>query len=219
MCIRDRVGAKLSDMSGVDFVAITNEEKSQVPVVVYCNEPLAPTELLTLEKLASRRVVRSAESPDRLINQVTLFLHSVVSKLPLEKRQLIVQANNNLTGKKVLIVDDNVRNLFVLTAVLERKGMTVLSAESGRTGIDVLQKKPDIDLVLMDIMMPDMDGFEAMRAIRKLEKFARLPIIALTAKAMVGDREKCMEAGASDYLSKPVNIEQLNSLMQVWSAR
>ncbi len=213
------VGAKLSDMSGVDFVAITNEEKSQVPVVVYCNEPLAPTELLTLEKLASRRVVRSAESPDRLINQVTLFLHSVVSKLPLEKRQLIVQANNNLTGKKVLIVDDNVRNLFVLTAVLERKGMTVLSAESGRTGIDALQKNPDIDLVLMDIMMPDMDGMEATRAIRKLEKFAKLPIIALTAKAMVGDREKCLAAGASDYLSKPVNIEQLNSLMQTWTSK
>ena len=142
-----------------------------------------------------------------------------MSKLPLEKRQLIVQANNNLTGKKVLIVDDNVRNLFVLTAVLERKGMTVLSAESGRTGIDALQKNPDIDLVLMDIMMPDMDGFEAMRAIRKLVKFAKLPIIALTAKAMVGDREKCIAAGASDYLSKPVNVEQLNSLMQVWSSR
>jgi len=181
--------------------------------------PLDASELTTLEKLATSSVTQSAYSPDHLISQVTLFLHSVVSKLPLEKRQLIVQANNNLVGKKVLIVDDDVRNLFALTAVLERKGMTVLSAESGRTGIDVLQKKPDIDLVLMDIMMPDMDGFEAMRAIRKLEKFARLPIIALTAKAMVGDREKCMEAGASDYLSKPVNIEQLNSLMQVWSAR
>ncbi len=213
------VGAKLFDMSCVDFVAATRKDPSLsvVPVVVYSNEPIEQSELLALEKLAANRVVRSAESPDRLVNQVTLFLHSIVSKLPVDKRQLIVQANNNLTGKKVLIVDDDVRNIFALTAVLERKGVIVLSAESGRTGIDTLQKNPDVDLVLMDIMMPDMDGMEAMRAIRKLEKFATLPIIALTAKAMVGDREKCIEAGASDYLSKPVNIEQLNSLMQVWS--
>jgi len=120
---------------------------------------------------------------------------------------------------RVLVVDDDVRHIFAITAVLERKGVVVLTAESGRTGIDTLQKNPDVDLVLMDIMMPDMDGMEAMRAIRKIEQFAKLPIIALTAKAMVGDREKCLAAGASDYLSKPVNIEQLNSLMQTWTSK
>ncbi len=215
------VGAKLSDMSGIDFVAISRKDKSLsvVPMVVYSNVPLDANELVTLEKLANSSVTQTVQSPDRLINQVTLFLHSVVSKLPAEKRQLIDKATNNLAGKKVLVVDDDVRHIFAITAVLERKGVVVLTAESGRTGIDTLQKNPDVDLVLMDIMMPDMDGMEAMRAIRKIEQFAKLPIIALTAKAMVGDREKCIAAGASDYLSKPVNVEQLNSLMQVWSSR
>jgi len=119
----------------------------------------------------------------------------------------------------VLIVDDDVRNIFALTAALERKGMTVSSVESGRAAIDTLKAKPDMDIVLMDIMMPDMDGYETTREIRKIAKFKKLPVIALTAKAMVGDREKCLEAGASDYLSKPVNIEQLTSLMQVWLSR
>ena len=214
------VGAKLSDMSGVDFVTATRKDKSLsvVPVVVYSNAPLDVSELTTLEKLATSSVTHSAPSPEQLISQVTLFLHSVVSKFPIDKRQLIEKATNNLAGKKVLIVDDDVRNIFALTAVLERKGVTVLSEESGQAAIDTLMKTLDVDMVLMDIMMPGMDGLEAMRAIRKMERFAKLPIIALTAKAMVGDREKCLEAGASDYLSKPVNIEQLNSLMQVWSS-
>ena len=167
-------------------------------------------------------MLKSAESPDRLLDQTALFLHRVMSRLPEEKRKLLQQlqrASSNLGGKKVLIVDDDVRNIFALTAALERKGMTVSSVESGRAAIDTLKAKPDMDIVLMDIMMPDMDGYETTREIRKIAKFKKLPVIALTAKAMVGDREKCLEAGASDYLSKPVNIEQLTSLMQVWLSR
>jgi len=158
----------------------------------------------------------------RLLDQTALFLHRVIARLPEEKRKLLhhlQQAGSNLGGKKVLIVDDDVRNIFALTAALERKGMVVSSAESGRAAIDLLKKTPDMDIVLMDIMMPDMDGYDTTREIRKMAKFKKLPIIALTAKAMVGDREKCLEAGTSDYLSKPVNVEQLSSLMQVWLSR
>jgi CheY-like chemotaxis protein len=145
-----------------------------------------------------------------------------VSRLPEEKRKLLQQLQqtaSNLGGKKVLIVDDDVRNIFALTAALERKGMTVQSSETGRIAIDMLKANPGMDIVLMDIMMPGMDGYETIREIRKLLKFRDLPIIALTAKAMIGDREKCLEAGASDYLSKPVNVEQLVLLMQVWLSR
>ena len=217
-------GAKLADMSGADFIAALRKDKllAGVPAVIYSTQPLTDAERAALEKLAATGVLKSAESPDRLLDQTALFLHRVMSRLPEEKRKLLQQlqrASSNLGGKKVLIVDDDVRNIFALTAALERKGMTVSSVESGRAAIDTLKAKPDMDIVLMDIMMPDMDGYETTREIRKIAKFKKLPVIALTAKAMVGDREKCLEAGASDYLSKPVNIEQLTSLMQVWLSR
>ncbi len=218
------VGIKLPDMAGTDFIATLRQDKllAAVPAVAYSREPLSDAARAALEKLAATGVVKSAESPDRLLDQTALFLHRVVSRLPEEKRKLIQQlqqAANNLGGKKVLVVDDDVRNIFALTAALERKGMLVSSAESGRAAIEILSKTPDVDLVLMDIMMPDMDGYETTREMRKMAKFKKLPIIALTAKAMLGDREKCLEAGASDYLSKPVNVEQLTSLMQVWLSR
>jgi CheY-like chemotaxis protein len=133
--------------------------------------------------------------------------------------ELLQQTDTVLAGKKVLIVDDDVRNIFALTSMLERYQMEILYAENGRDGIAVLQNTPDIDVVLMDVMMPEMDGYETTRAIRKLSQFAQLPIIALTAKAMKGDREKCIEAGASDYITKPVDTEQLLSLMRVWLYR
>ncbi|MBI5793003.1 MAG: HAMP domain-containing protein, partial [Rhodocyclales bacterium] len=217
-------GATLADMSGADFVATLRQDKllAGVPVVIYSSAPLAASERAALERLAAAGVLKSAESPGRLLDQTALFLHRVVSRLPEDKRKLlhqIQQAANNLAGKKVLIVDDDVRNIFALTAALERKGLTVASAENGRAALDLLKASPDTDIVLMDIMMPDMDGYETTRAIRKQARFKKLPIIALTAKAMVGDREKCLEAGASDYLSKPVNVEQLASLMQVWLSR
>ncbi|MDP1851551.1 MAG: response regulator [Candidatus Planktophila sp.] len=218
------VGTKLSDMSGTDFIAALRQDKLLIgiPVVIFISVPLTDSDQATLRKLASSSVIKSAESLEHLLDQTALFLHRVVSRLPEEKRKLLLQlqeAANNLDGKKVLIVDDDARNIFALTAALERRGVVVLSAENGATAIDLLKRVPDMDLVLMDIMMPDMDGYETMHEIRKLGKFKKLPIIALTANAMVGDREKCLEAGASDYLSKPVNIVQLSSLMQVWLSK
>ena len=214
------VEAKLADMSGADFVSALRKDKTLagVPAVVYSSTALSEPERATLEKLGSTGLLKSVDSPARLLDQTALFLHRVVSRMPQEKRQLL-QAADNLAGRKVLIVDDDVRNIFALTAVLERKGMLVASVEGGQAALDLLKKQPDTDIVLMDIMMPGMDGFETTRAIRKQAKFKKLPVIALTAKAMVGDREKCLEAGASDYLSKPVNVEQLSSLMQVWLSR
>ncbi len=144
------------------------------------------------------------------------------ANLPESKRRILRQIHETdpvLNHRKVLIVDDDLRNIFALTSMLEHHGMQVLYAENGQGGIDILEKTPDVDLVLMDIMMPGMDGYETMRAIRRMERFQSLPIIALTAKAMKGDREKCIEAGASDYIAKPVKSEQVLSLLRVWLYR
>jgi CheY-like chemotaxis protein len=149
-------------------------------------------------------------------------LHRVQANLPKPKRQILEdlhQVDSVLVNKKILIVDDDVRNIFALTSLLERQQIEVLYAENGREGIEMLQAHPDINLVLMDIMMPEMDGYETTRAIRQISEFQALPIIALTAKAMQGDREKCIEAGASDYITKPVDPEQLLSLLRVWLYR
>ena len=218
------VGTNLADMSSSDFITAVRKDKSlkEIPVVVFNGTSITDSDRNEIEKLGAASVVRSADSLDHLLDQTALFLHRVVSRLPEEKRKLIQhhqQSSNNLGGKKVLIVDDDTRNIIALTAALEHRGVIVSSAENGRIAIDLLREASDIELVLMDIMMPEMDGYETMRAIRKFTKFKKLPIIALTAKAMVGDREKCLEAGASDYLSKPVNIEQLASLMQVWLSK
>ena len=142
--------------------------------------------------------------------------------LPEAKREIVEKLHRSedlLAGKKVLLVDDDIRNIFAMTSLLEPHKMSVLSAETGRGAIEILQENADVDVVLMDIMMPDMDGYDTMRAIRKLAKFRSLPIIALTAKAMKGDRERCIEAGASDYISKPVDTEQLLALLRVWLYR
>jgi len=151
-----------------------------------------------------------------------LFLHRVQATLPAPKRQMLEQLHSSdpiLRDKKVLIIDDDVRNIFALTSLLERYQMQVLYAENGADGIDVLQNHPDIHAVLMDVMMPEMDGYETTRLIRQQNQFKSLPIIALTAKAMQGDRDKCIEAGASDYITKPVDTEQLLSLLRVWLYR
>jgi CheY-like chemotaxis protein len=156
---------------------------------------------------------------DRLLDETALFLHRVEANLPPPTRRILEQLHKTdpvLAGKKVLIVDDDVRNIFALTSVLERYEMQILYAENGKDGIEVLQSNADIDIILMDVMMPEMDGYETMRAIRKMRKFKSLPMIALTAKAMKGDREKCIDAGASDYITKPVDTEQLLSLLRVW---
>jgi CheY-like chemotaxis protein len=157
-----------------------------------------------------------------LLDEAALALNRLEESLPEDKKRLLQEARQRdpiLAGHKVLIVDDDVRNIFALTSIFERHQLTVLHAENGREGIDLLRKEPDVDIVLMDVMMPGMDGYETMRAIREHEEFRSLPIIALTAKAMKGDREKCIEAGASDYIPKPVDLEQLFALLRVWLLR
>jgi CheY-like chemotaxis protein len=174
---------------------------------------------LQIVPLREGTVVRKAHASDRLLAEVTRILHVAESSLPEYKRlklEKLRQVDDELAGCRVLIVDDDVRNIFALTSILERHHVQVLHAENGRAGIDTLLQTPEIDLVLMDIMMPGMDGYETIRAVRELEQLRNLPIIAVTAKAMKGDREKCIDSGASDYIAKPVDLDQLFSLMRVW---
>ena len=175
-----------------------------------------------IRRLARQGVVRHAESLDRLLEETTLFLHRAESDLSERQREslsILRHTDPMLHGKKVLVVDDDVRNIFALTTVLEQHNLQVVHAENGRAGIDMLLNTRDVDGVLMDIMMPEMDGYETMRAIRQIAEFKTLPIIAVTAKAMKGDRAKCIAAGASDYITKPVDLDQLFSVLRVWLAR
>jgi CheY-like chemotaxis protein len=161
-------------------------------------------------------------SPERLVDQCSLRLHQPVGTMSERQRQMLDGIHHNtqvLAGRKVLIVDDDIRNIFALTAILEGHEMNIASAETGRDAIDLLNELDDVDVVLMDIMMPEMDGFETTRAIRANPRFSDLPIIAVTAKAMKGDREKCIDAGASDYLSKPVDPEELVAKLRAWLLR
>ena len=215
---------RLPDMSGFEVLERLRDDASlgDVPVVVFTGKELSPEEDARLHTLARSVVVKGVESPERLLDETALFLHRVVADLPVEKQQMLDRLHRSddaLLGRKVLVVDDDVRNIFALSSVLERRGMTVLTAGTGREAIATLDATPDLAIVLMDIMMPEMDGYETMQVIRQNPAFQRLPIIALTAKAMKGDREKCLEAGASDYLAKPVNTEQLLSALRMWLHR
>jgi HAMP domain-containing protein/CheY-like chemotaxis protein/signal transduction histidine kinase len=215
---------RLPDMSGFDVLERLRDTPSlgDLPVVVFTGKDLSLEEDARLHTLARSVVVKGVESPERLLDETALFLHRVVADLPAEKQQMLDRLHRSddaLVGKKVLVVDDDVRNIFALSSVLERRGMTVLSAGTGREAIATLNSTPDLAIVLMDIMMPEMDGYETMQVIRQNPAFRRLPIIALTAKAMKGDREKCLEAGASEYLAKPVNTEQLLSALRMWLHR
>src|SRR5277367_2849523 len=215
---------RLPDMTGFDVLERLRDSPSPIdlPVVVFTGKDLSPEEDARLHTLARSVVVKGVESPERLLDETALFLHRVVSDLPIEKQQMLDRLHRSddaLVGKKVLVVDDDVRNIFALSSVLERRGMTVLTAGTGREAIDTLSSTSDVAIVLMDIMMPEMDGYETMQVIRQNPAFRRLPIIALTAKAMKGDREKCLEAGASEYLAKPVNTEQLLSGLRMWLHR
>ena len=175
-----------------------------------------------MHTMARSVVVKGVESPERLLDETALFLHRVVADLPPDKQRMLERLRNsdeNLHGRKALLVDDDARNIFALSSVLERRGMDVLTATTGREAISLLKADRGISIVLMDIMMPEMDGYETMQAIRSDPSLRRLPIIALTAKAMKGDRERCLEAGASDYLAKPVNTEQLLSALRIWLHR
>jgi CheY-like chemotaxis protein/signal transduction histidine kinase/HAMP domain-containing protein len=215
---------RLPDMSGFEVLERLRDTPllSDLPVVVFTGKDLSPEEDARLHTLARSVVVKGVESPERLLDETALFLHRVVADLPPEKQRMLerlYQSDDALVGKKVLVVDDDVRNIFALSSVLERRGMTVLTAGTGREAISMLDSIPDVAIVLMDIMMPEMDGYETMQVIRQNASLRRLPIIALTAKAMKGDREKCLEAGASEYLAKPVNTEQLLSALRMWLHR
>src|SRR6185312_15256941 len=193
-----------------------------LPIIIYTGKDLSQAEVTRLRKFAETIIVKDVKSPERLLDETALFLHRVEARLPEQKRRMLERLHNTdavFAGKHVLVVDDDVRNIFSLTSVLEAHGMNVSFAENGRDALTTLDSTPGIDLVLMDVMMPEMDGYETMRAIREKSQFRALPIIALTAKAMKGDREKCIAAGASDYITKPVDTDQLLSLMRVWLYR
>ncbi len=215
---------RLPDMTGFELLEKLSQSQSgsELPVVVFTGKDLSPEEDVRLHMLARSVIVKDVESPERLLDETALFLHRVVSDLPEEKRNMLDRLHRSdeaLVGRKVLIVDDDVRNIFALSSVLERRGMSVLTAGTGREAIATVESTSDLSMVLMDIMMPEMDGYETMQVIRQNPQFRRLPIIALTAKAMKGDREKCLEAGASEYLAKPVNTEQLLSACRMWLHR
>ena len=215
---------KLPDMSGFELLERLRQDEglAQVPVVVFTGRELSPEEDAELHAMARSIVVKGVESPERLLDETTLFLHRVVADLPPDKQGMLERLRNSdecLHGRKALLVDDDARNIFALSSVLERRGMHVLTATTGREAIATLKADEGVSIVLMDIMMPEMDGYETMRAIRSDPALTRLPIIALTAKAMKGDRERCLEAGASDYLAKPVNTEQLLSALRIWLHR
>src|SRR5258706_2551777 len=214
----------LPDMSGFDFINTMKGELGieDLPIVVYTGRELTKKEETELKRMAEAIIVKDVRSPERLLDETALFLHRIEANLPENKRQILEQLHESdpvLAGRKGLIVDDDMRNIYALTSLLERHKMNVVDAESGAEGIDILSKTPDVDVVLMDVMMPEMDGYEAMRRIRAVEEYRNLPIIALTAKAMKGDREKCMEAGASDYITKPIDAQQLVSLLRGWLYR
>ena len=215
---------RLPDMSGFDLLERLRDDSDlpDMPVVVFTGRQLSAEEDAQLHTMARSVVVKGVELPERLLDETALFLHRVISDLPLEKQRLIERlydSDEDLVGKSVLLVDDDARNIFALSSVLERRGMNVLTATTGREAIALVEATPDVAIVLMDIVMPEMDGYETMTAIRANPAFRRLPIVALTTKAMKGDREKCLEAGASDYLAKPVNTEQLLSALRMWLHR
>ena len=215
---------RLPDMSGFEVLEQlgADETLSEVPVVVFTGRELSAEEDARLHTMARSIVVKGVELPERLLDETALFLHRVVTDLPIEKQRMLERlttSDEDLVSRTVLLVDDDARNIFALSSVLERRGMRVLTATTGNEAIKLIESNNDIAIVLMDIMMPEMDGYQTMEEIRKNANFRRLPIIALTAKAMKGDREKCLDAGASDYLAKPVNTEQLLSALRSWLHR
>ncbi len=215
---------RLPDMDGFEVLEELRQDEAlaDIPVVVFTGRELTAEEDARLHTMARSIVVKGVESPERLLDETALFLHRVVADLPQEKQRLLERlhsSDEDLVGRSVLLVDDDARNIFALSSALERRGMNVLTATTGMEAIRLVESTPGLAVVLMDIMMPEMDGYQTIQAIRAKPSFRRLPIIALTAKAMKGDREKCLAAGASDYLAKPVNTEQLLSALRMWLHR
>jgi len=218
------VDLRLPDMSGFELLERMQSDGTlrDLPVVVFTGKELTTEEENRLKRVAKSVVLKDVQSPERLFDETALFLHRVVADLPAPKQALLERLHNSndvLHGRKVLVVDDDARNIFALATLLENQEMEVLSATNGRQAIEIIESTPDLSVVLMDIMMPEMDGYETMREIRNQPHLRTLPILALTAKAMKGDREKCLQAGASDYIAKPVNTDQLLSLLRVWLYR
>jgi CheY-like chemotaxis protein/nitrogen-specific signal transduction histidine kinase len=212
---------RLPDISGFELMEKIRENPDlrELPIVVCTGKELTEHDSMRLARMAESVVLKDVRSPERLLDEVSLFLHLVTADLPAHKQQMLErlrQSDQALIGKKILVVDDDVRNIFALTSLLEQHGLQVVNAENGMEAIALLDQDREIDAVLMDIMMPEMDGYETMRRIRLSGRHRMLPILALTAKAMKGDREKCLEAGASDYIAKPVNAEELLALLRIW---
>jgi CheY-like chemotaxis protein len=212
---------RLPDISGFELMENIrqNPELRELPIVVCTGKDLTADDGQRLARMAESVILKDVQSPERLLDQVSLFLHLVATDLSSGKRQMLDrlrQSDEALIGSKVLVVDDDVRNIFALTSLLEQHGIHVVNAENGAEAISLLDQDPEIDAVLMDIMMPEMDGYETMRRIRLNPQHRLLPILALTAKAMKGDREKCLDAGASDYIAKPVDTDELLSLLRIW---
>jgi CheY-like chemotaxis protein/GAF domain-containing protein/HAMP domain-containing protein len=220
-CVMD---LRLPDMTGFDLLNRLQAETTlrDIPIVVFTGKDLTHDEEKRLRAVAKSVLIKDVQSPERLFDETALFLHRLVAELPESKRAMLDRlhaSNDALRSRKVLVVDDDARNIFALTTILENQDMKVISSTNGRQAIEILHQQSDISVVLMDIMMPEMDGYETMREIRKEQRFGTLPILALTARAMKGDRDKCLAAGASDYIAKPVNTNELLSLLRVWLYR
>jgi HAMP domain-containing protein/CheY-like chemotaxis protein/signal transduction histidine kinase len=223
-CMVLDLGLKNDGMSGFDLLerVKSDPQNHDLPIIIYTGKDLSPEDETKIKKYAETIIVKDVKSPERLLDETALFLHRIEARLPEQKRKMLEHlhdADSVVAGKNVLVVDDDVRNIFSLTSMLEDHGMVVRFAENGKQAIEQLRKDPNVDVVLMDVMMPEMDGYETTKAIRAMDQFKALPIIALTAKAMKGDREKCIAAGASDYITKPVDTDQLLSLLRVWLYR
>jgi CheY-like chemotaxis protein len=220
------VDFNLPDYSGYDLLEKMSQQEDVAfpPVIIYTGRALTPEEEQRLRRYSKSIIIKDARSPERLLDEVTLFLHQVEDKLPPDRQQMLRTSRNReslLEGRRVLVVEDDVRNIFALSSVLEPKGVSIVIARNGREALEALararkQSSEAIDLVLMDIMMPEMDGLTAMREIRNNAEWKNLPIIALTAKAMADDHARCLEAGANDYIAKPLDVEKLLSLVRVW---
>ena len=212
----------LPDMTGYDILKTLENDSVSImpPVIVYTGKDLTREQEIELRKYTESIIIKGVKSDERLLDEASLFLHRMVSRLPEKKQKIIANLHDHdqlFKGKRILMVDDDMRNVFALSRVLEEKGMEVIKAENGKKALEILEGNNGADLVLMDIMMPVMDGFTAMKEIRKAKGPVRdIPIIALTAKAMRGDREQCIQAGANDYLTKPVDIKRLLSMLRVW---
>jgi CheY-like chemotaxis protein len=223
-CMVLDLGLTSGGMSGFDLLekVKSDPENHDLPIIIYTGKELSQEDETKIKKYAETIIVKDVKSPERLLDETALFLHRIEAKLPEQKRKMLEHlhdADSVVAGKSILVVDDDVRNIFSLTSMLEDHGMIVRFAENGKQAIEQLKKDENIDAVLMDVMMPEMDGYETTKAIRAMDQFKALPIIALTAKAMKGDREKCIAAGASDYITKPVDSDQLLSLLRVWLYR